>query len=140
MRDNSIMVFCYINSNMINVPNKICYNFSPIKGSSQVKLKLVYHYSINLGDGNFNFVALSINDDDDMSLMFNIATKFLSPPTVELYVEILSVQMENVECTIELSIDVPPIPSQNMVDVDDALEMSKDDDDPLMNIDSNAVA
>ena len=162
MRDNSIMVFCYINSNMINVPNKICYNFSPskvvlvksnttfydlvtclcdalCKGSSQVKLKLVYHYSINLGDGNFNFVALSINDDDDMSLMFNIATKFLSPPTVELYVEILSVQMENVECTIELSIDVPPIPSQNMVDVDDALEMSKDDDDPLMNIDSNAV-
>ncbi|KAL6319743.1 hypothetical protein AAG906_026838 [Vitis piasezkii] len=136
---------------MINAPNEICFNSSPskvvlvrsnttfndlvaclsqalCKGSSQVKLKLVYHYAINLGDGNFNFATLLINDDDDVSLMFNVATKF-TPPHI----------IENVDCTIELSIDVLLIPSKKMVDLDDTLEISEDYDKPIMNIDSNAV-
>lgn len=130
MRDSSIIVFCYINGKMIDAPNEICNNFPSLKamlvrndstfnelvvhlcevlckGSSQVKLKLVYHYPINLWDGNFNFVAIPINDADDVSLMFNVTTKFPPPHTIELYVEIISVQMENVGCTIDLSIDVP---------------------------------
>ena len=48
-------------------------------------------------------------------------------------------EIENVDCTIELSIDVPLIPSQKMVDLDDTLEISEDYDKPVMNIDSNAV-
>ena len=31
--------------------------------------------------------------------MCNVATKFPLPPTVEMYVEILSVEMENIDCT-----------------------------------------
>ena len=84
MGESSIIVLCYINGNMINAPNEICFNSSPskvvlvrsnttfndlvaclsqalCKGSSQVKLKLVYRYAINLVDGNFNFVTLLIN-------------------------------------------------------------------------------
>ena len=120
MGESSITVLCCINGNIINAPNVICYNSPPskvvlvrsnttfndlvaclsqvlCKDSSQVKLKLVYGYPINLGDGSFNFVALPINDNDDLSLMFNVATKFPPSHIVELYVEILSVQMENVD-------------------------------------------
>ena len=102
MGDSLITVMCYINGNMVSAPNGVCYNCSPSKamfvksntsfnelvahfcellcgGSSKVELKLVYHYLINLGDCNFNFVALLINDDDDVSLMCNVATKFPTP-------------------------------------------------------------
>ena len=64
-----------------------------------MKLKLVYCYPISLRDGNFNFVALPINDDDDVSLMCNVATKFHPPCTIEMYVEILPVEMKNIDCT-----------------------------------------
>lgn len=155
-------MLCYINGHMINAPNGICYNSPPSKvvlvrsnttlndlvarlcevlwkGLSQIKLKLVFHYLINLGDSNFNFVAVPVNDNDDMSLVFNVAIKFPSPHTIELYVEILSLHMENVDYTIELSIDVTPILSQKSVDVDDVFEMNEDDDEPLMKMDSNVV-
>ena len=47
--------------------------------------------------------------------------------------------MENVDCTIELSIDIPPILSQKRVDLDDVLETSEDDEEPVMKTDSNVV-
>ena len=78
---------------------------------SQVKLKLVYCHPINLRDGNFNFVALSINDDDDVSLMFNVTTNFPPCYTIELYVKILLVEIEDT------------------VEVDDALKIGENKDD-----------
>lgn len=102
-------------------------------------MKLVYHYPINLGDGNFNFVALPINENDDVSLVFNVAIQFPSSHTIELYVEILSLHMENVDYTIEFSIDVTPISSQKSVNVDDVFGMNEDDNEPLMKMDSNVV-
>ena len=136
---------------MVNAPNDVCYNCSPSKatfvksntsfkelvahlcellcgGSSEMKLKLVYRYTINLRDGNFNFVALPINDDDDVSLMCNVATKFPPPYTIEMYVEILPIEIENIDCT-KLGISVLPNPSQKMVGVDDALEIGENDND-----------
>ena len=104
-----------------------------------MKLKLVYRYPINLKDGNFNFVAPLINDDDDVSLMCNVATKFPPPYTIKMYVEILPIEMESIDCT-RLGIGVLPDPSQKMVSVDNALEMDeKDDDESISKIDSNVV-
>ena len=161
MGDSSITIICYINGNMVNAPNGVCYNCSPSKamfvnsstsfnelvarlcellcgGSSEVmlKLKLVNHYLINLGDGNFNFVALLINDDDDVSLMCNVATKFLTRYTIEMYVEILPIEMENIDCILVYYL----IHHKKMVGVDNAVEIGEnDDDEPMIKIDSNVV-
>ena len=56
-----------------------------------------------------------------------------------MYVEILPIEIENIDC-IELGIGVLPNPSQKMVGVDDAVEIGEnDDDEPMIKIDSNVV-
>lgn len=103
-------VLCYMNGEIIDRPNGVCYSCPPKKAilisniktydeletnichalsidRTCIKLRMIFRYPICVANGSINYEQVPIGDDGDVRVMFNAVTQSSPRSTIEMYLE-----------------------------------------------------
>ena len=167
--DDYTIVLCYTSGDIIDCEFGVCYNHFLEKDVSinsmitfdeletklchaninrtYTKLNMVFWYLVPFPNGNgiVNYVPLSIWDDGDVSIMFNVVTQSPPPNIIEMYCQISSIDHYSMLSIFTTSMHIEGVGlSQQMVEenTSSSIYMQSCDNDmkPIVRIDLARVS